>query len=159
MFRIIAGVVLALVLTAGVALAVAPGQHLRVDLSAGSPSVERQGDYASSQPIELRVRAPRASSASVVGVGPDGSNLNVPLAREADGSFRGALRLAIPGAWSLAVATLAGDEGTTTQSFPIDVADGDALFGQAGLLFFLAAASIVAGIAVLRRRPHPAPSS
>jgi hypothetical protein len=157
MFRIIAGVLLALLATAGAAVAFAPAQHLRVDLRPATPVVERQTAYTSSQPIELRVRAPQAQTASLVGVGPDGSNLRFPLERRADGSFKGAVRLPMPGAWSLAVATVAGAETSTTDSFAVDVADGTVLLGQAWMLLGLAALSIVGGLALLmRRRPQPA---
>lgn len=148
---------LALLATAGAAVAFAPTQHLRVDLRPATPLVERQAAYTTSQPIELRVRAPQAQAASLVGVGPDGSNLRFPLERRADGSFNGSVRLPMPGAWSLAVATVAGAETNTTESFAVDVADGTALFGQAWILLGLAAISIIGGLALLmRRRPQAA---
>jgi hypothetical protein len=105
----------------------------------------------------LHVRAPRAQTASLVGVGPDGSNLRLPLERRPDGSFKAAVRLPMPGAWSLAIATVAGAETNTTDSFAVDVADGTLLFGQAWTLLGLAALSIIGGLAlVMRRRPQPA---
>jgi len=158
MFRVVAGVLLALLATAGAALALAPAQRLAVDLSSGTPQVERQAAYASSQAIRLHVRAPQATAASLIGVGPDGTNLRLPLVRDADGAFGAELRLPAAGTWSLAVATVFGEDVSTTQSFAVDVADGAALFGPASLFLVLAAGSIAGGIgllAVARARPTP----
>jgi hypothetical protein len=158
MFRIVAGVLLALLATAAAALALAPAQRLAVDLTSGTPQVERQAAYTSSQAIRLHVRAPQATAASLIGVSPDGSNLRLPLVRDPDGSFAGQLRLPAAGTWSLAVATVFGEDVSTTQSFAVDVADGAALFGRASLLLMLAAGSIAGGIgllAVARRRSVP----
>ena len=102
--------------------------------------------------------APQASAASLIGVGPNGSNLRLPLARDANGSFAGELRLPAAGMWSLAVVTAFGEDVSTTQSFAVDVADGATLFGRASLLLILAAGSIAGGIGLLalaRRRAVP----
>jgi hypothetical protein len=158
MFRIVAGVLLALLATAAAALALAPAQRLAIDLSATTPQVQRQAAYTTAQAIRLHVWAPQASAASLIGVGPNGSNLRLPLARDANGSFAGELRLPAAGMWSLAVVTAFGEDVSTTQSFAVDVADGATLFGRASLLLILAAGSIAGGIGLLalaRRRAVP----
>jgi hypothetical protein len=149
MLRIVAGVLLALLLTAGTALALAPIQRLAVDLSGGSPQVERQAAYADSQAIQLRVHAPQATEATLIGVGPDGSNLRFPLVRGAGDTFTQQLRLPLAGSWSLAVATVVGEDVRTTQSFAVDVADSGALFGQASVFLVLAVISILGGVSLL----------
>jgi hypothetical protein len=149
MVRIVAGVLLALLVTAGAAFAFVPSQRLGVDLRGGTPLVERQAAYADSQSIQLLVHAPQASAATLVGVGPDGTNLRYPLARGAGDTFSNRLQLPAAGLWSLAVATVVGQDVRTTQSFGIDVADGNALLGEASIFLSLAVASIAAGVGLL----------
>ena len=131
MLRTVTALVLALVATVAVASAAAVvsarhagDQALSVTMTSQGARIERLDGYTAARPIALRVAAPRAQGVTLVGTAPDGGNLRVPLARAADGSFGAEVGLAMPGIWSLAIASHAGPDEATSESFAISVVEG-----------------------------------
>ncbi|MEA2666570.1 MAG: hypothetical protein QOI11_3514 [Candidatus Eremiobacteraeota bacterium] len=123
--------VLALVATVAVASAAvvvsaghAGEQTLAVAMTAQGSQVERRDGYTAARPIVLHVDAPRAQGVTLIGIAPDGGNLRVPLARAADGSFGGEIALAMPGIWSLAIASHTGAAEAASEPFAISVVEG-----------------------------------
>lgn len=131
MLRTVTALVLALVATVAVASAAvvvsarhAGDQTLTVTMTPQGSRVERREGYTAARPIVLRVDAPRAQGVTLLGTAPDGGSLRVPLARAADGSFGGEVGLAMPGIWSLAIASQAGSDEAASGAFAISVVEG-----------------------------------
>ncbi|BDE06459.1 hypothetical protein WPS_17350 [Vulcanimicrobium alpinum] len=100
------------------------------------------------RPVAVGVRAPRASSVTIVGTSPGGENLRVPLSRTAGGRYSASLPLATPGTWTLAVEASVAGGNAMTESFPLSVAAG-ATTPEIALMVLLALLSITAGIALI----------
>jgi hypothetical protein len=156
MLRTVVGLVLALMVTVAMASAAvvvsANGarQTLGVTMTRQGSRIERLDRYVPARPIELRVDAPRARTATLVGTAPDGAGLRVPLARAADGSFGGEVTVSTPGVWSLAIATHRRSTETASEPFAITVAEGVSQRSM-GLVLALALALLGGGLGLIVR--------
>jgi hypothetical protein len=157
MFRFLALVLLCLTTGTGWAVAESP-QKLLVDIRGSAPRIDALERYIVNEPVTVRVDAPFARSASLVGVAPDGGNVRVPLQRGADGSFAGMLTVPAVGIWSLAV--VAGSQAKTS-TFSINAGERDSHAG-ATLMLALSLASIAGGLGLItvarKLTPRPAPN-
>ena len=149
MSRIVWAVFLALVAWAGGAGTAAAAQPLTVDERTDQLRVDHLDRYTNGEPLTVRVQVQPAQSVTLVGLAPDGGNLRVPLAREADGSFARDVTLTTPGMWTLAV--IAADNGvqSTSTSFVVTVTDAGATTQSALAMIALALASIGGGVGLI----------
>jgi hypothetical protein len=150
--RTLTAAILALVACTGLAAAradaAAETQLLSVDLSGPSPRIERIDRYDTQQPIRVRVFDPTAQRVGLQGVAPDGSTLDLLLARGEDGFYSGTFWLRVPGDWSLAFDTTSGDEDALTEHFTVAAADYPPP-GEAAVMLVLSGASICSGIGLI----------
>jgi hypothetical protein len=123
-------------------------QLLAVDLSGAAPRVERREPYDTRLPIRVRVYDPQAQRVGVQGVGPDGSTLDLLLARAEDGFYTGTLELRVPGDWSLAVDTTDGREDALTEHFTITTKEFPSS-DEAEMMLALCGVSIFSGIGLI----------
>jgi len=150
MFRFVAPMLLALTLAPTAALAAQP---LGIDLYTTAPRVDKLDRYVAGEEVSVRVAAPPASRVTIVGVGPDGSNLRLPLVQGPDGAYSGTLMMPVAGTWSLAANTTIGGEDVSTESFPVVVAEPESTL-PALVMAALALASIGGGIGLIAVRRH-----
>jgi hypothetical protein len=148
MFRAVSGLVVALLTFLVFASSAEAAQALSVEVGDTGPQVSHLVAYVPGAPIEVRVKAPGARSAALVGLGPDGSNVRFPLDRAADGTFTGNAALGAPGTWSLAVATTSDGPEILGESFPVVVAPGPSKLEIAALIA-MAVVSIGGGVGLI----------
>jgi hypothetical protein len=108
-------------------------QQLFVDLSGTSPRIERLETYDTARLIRIRVFDPAAQRVGIQGVAPDGSTLDLLLARGEDGFYTGTLTLRMSGSWELSI--------DTTADYPPA--------GEAEMMIALSGASIFSGIGLI----------
>lgn len=147
MLRTVAVLALALAGTPAIASA-GSAQTLGIDIGGPTPQIERLDRYVDTRPVAVSVRAPRASSVTLVGTSPAGGNLRVPLSRGAGGRYIASLALAAPGTWTLAIEASIAGGNAMTESFPLSVAAG-ATTPEIALMLLLAVLSTVGGIALI----------
>jgi hypothetical protein len=123
-------------------------QQLFVDLSGGSPRIERLNTYDTQRLIRMRVFDPAAQRVGVAGVAPDGSTIDALLARAEDGFYTGTLALRIAGPWELSIDTTDGGEDVVTQRFTVAAADYPPA-SEAEVMLALSGASIFSGIGLI----------
>ena len=145
MFRLVAAALLALLVSPAAASAAQP---LTIDLRAAAPRIDKLDRYVTGEVLAISVLAPRASAVTLAGVGPDGSNLRVPLAAGPAGMFAGTVTLPIAGAWSLAAATTIDRENISTESFPLLAVEPESRL-PATIMAVLAFASVAGGIGLI----------
>jgi hypothetical protein len=155
MFRAALGLVLAFLTTSATAGAAGAAQPLAVAVGDAGQQVRSQPRYTPAAPIDVRVEAPRARAAALIGVAPDGANVRVPLTRASAGVFTGSATLPEPGTWSLAVATTADDVEVTGTTFTVTVEPGPSGLEIGGLIA-LALASIGGGVGLIATRRNTA---
>ncbi len=148
---VVAAAILAAATLTGLALSGARAdepQLLAVDLSGAAPRIERRDAYDTQLPIRVRVYDPQAQRVGIQGVGPDGTTLDLLLARAEDGFYTGTLELHVPGDWSLAIDTTDGQEDALTEHFTISAKDF-ASSGEADVMLALCGVSICSGISLI----------
>ena len=123
-------------------------QQLVIVMTARGSHVERLDGYTPARPIVVRVDAPHAKSITLLGQAPDGGTLRVPLARGADGRFGADVTLAVPGVWSLTIASRADAVQMASESFAVNVVDGVSA-RTLGLVVALAVLFLGGGIALI----------
>lgn len=156
MFRFAAPLLLASILASILApVAASAAQALTIDLRGATPRIDKLDRYDTGSALALRVMAPRASQVTIAGIGPDGSNIRVPLAAAAGGAYAGTMTLPVAGTWSFAADMTVDGEDASTESFPIVAAEPESRL-PAAIMAALALASVAGGvglIAVARRTP------
>lgn len=157
-YSLFAGIVLSLVaaLFVGAAAGAQAGtpQALGITLHDDAAATERLPHYHTNAPISVNVggaTAAQLQSLNVTAVGPDGSTFTQALTREGD-AFTGMLRLAAPGAWSLAVSTQLGSVSAALANVSLNVVTQDNADIAARIAFALAAVSIAGGLMLVVRR-------
>ena len=151
MNRLLAAALVALSAACIVALsgvAQAADQTLSIDLSGSQPRIDRLTAYLDDTPIHIRVTAPKVERVAIQGSSPDGTAVDVLLARGSDGVFAGDLPLGTSGDWSLAADSGAGSEDVQTDHFTISAVDPPS-FGIPSLLIALSGVSIFGGAGLL----------
>ena len=123
-------------------------QQLFVDLSGTSPRIERLETYDTARLIRIRVFDPAAQRVGIQGVAPDGSTLDLLLARGEDGFYTGTLTLRMSGSWELSIDTTDGGEDVVTERFTVAAADYPPA-GEAEMMIALSGASIFSGIGLI----------
>lgn len=147
-----------MIVFAGTGAQASSAQAIGIVLRHDAAATERLPFYRSASPIAVTVRgdASRLSKVTVIAHGPDGSAITAPLVRTGD-SFSGALILALPGTWTLALSTQLGSVTAALADVPLDVVAEDNADLFARLAYALSALSIVAGLTLLfRTRLQPA---
>jgi anti-sigma-K factor RskA len=155
---IVLSLVAALIVFAATGAQAGTPQPLGITLHSRNAVTKRLPHYRSDAPIAVSVGGTTAAelqALNVTAVGPDGNAVTQALTRTGD-TFSGAVRLAAPGAWSLAVSTQLGSVSAALANVSLDVVARDDADLAARLGFALAAMAIVAGLTlVLRRRGRP----
>jgi hypothetical protein len=160
MFRSAAPLLLASILASILApVAALAAQPLTIDLRAAMPRIDKLDRYDTGTALALRVMAPAASQVTIVGVGPDGSNLRVPLAAGAGGIYAGTVTLPVAGTWSFAADTTVDSEDVSTESFPVLAAEPESRL-PAAIMAALALVSVAGGVGLIAtaRRTATAPA-
>jgi hypothetical protein len=116
---------LGLTLTAPVSATAEPAaQPLSITFHGDGARATQLTQYDPSVPIAVNVRESgglRVDRVSVTAAGPAGEALETPLNRVADGSFRGTVTLADPGAWTIHLKATIGKIRTETSPVTLDL--------------------------------------
>lgn len=148
-----AGLVAAIVVFAGTgAQAAGSSQVLGIVLKHDAAATERLPFYRTETPIAVNVSGASSPQAAmtVTAHGPGGSKVTTPLVRSGD-TFTGALKLAQPGTWTVALTTQLGSVSAALAAVPLQVVENDNADLVARLAFALAALSLIAGLTILVR--------
>lgn len=159
----LASLVAAFIAFAGTgAQAASAGQAVGIVLHHSAAATERLPFYRATAPIAVNVRGDAAhmSAMTVIAHAPDGTAFSAPLTRTGD-TFTGALKLAQPGTWTLALSTQLGSMTAGIADIPLQVVAGeDNADLVTRLAFALSALSICSGLTLLlRARRAPARAS
>jgi hypothetical protein len=150
----LASLVAAFIAFAGTgAQAASAGQAVGIVLQHNAAATERLPFYRTTAPVAVNVRgdASHLSAITVTAHAPDGTVFSAPLTRTGD-TFTGALKLAQPGTWTLALSTQLGSMSAALADVPLQVVAGeDNADLVTRLTFALSALSICAGLTLLLR--------
>jgi hypothetical protein len=141
-----------IVFAASGAQAAATAQTLGIVMQRNVAATERLPYYRATAPIAVKVRgdAAKLSAITVTAHAPDGSAFVTPLVRSGD-TFTGALNLAQPGAWTVALTTQLGSVSAALADVPLQVVAGDNADLAARIAYALSALSIGAGLTLMLR--------
>jgi hypothetical protein len=154
-----AALLAALLFSVPVAASAAPSsQPLFITINANGAVAKSLEQYAPGEPVAVAVSTIHAAdvrSVTLIAMGPSGSSVRLPLARNADGTFAGNLALDEAGTYTLTISERTGILTTETQPITLDVnavvTDESApLALGGGALLFLGIGTF--GFVLLRRR-------
>jgi hypothetical protein len=133
-------------------------QPLFITINANGAVAKSLEQYAPGEPVAVHVSTVHAADVraiTLIAMGPSGSPVRTPLARNADGTFGGNLALDETGGYTLTISERTGTLTTETQPITLDVNaaipdESMPLALGGGALLFLGIGTF--GFVVLRRR-------